>query len=150
MFQSRRFGISSGSLMSISSLLFVYGSLMRGGVRHRHLLGTGITPLGAASICARLFHMADADYPVAIPGSHPRERVHGELYTIDEPARTLAVLDRMEECKQGLFRRKLVWIRQGPAKEARQAWAYFYARTLNQATPVRDGRFRRRRLSSGD
>jgi gamma-glutamylcyclotransferase (GGCT)/AIG2-like uncharacterized protein YtfP len=55
------------------------------------------------------------------------------------PEPTLQALDEFEGCGEGLFRRALAdaWIYDRTVK----AWAYFYARALQQADLVPNGRY---------
>jgi gamma-glutamylcyclotransferase (GGCT)/AIG2-like uncharacterized protein YtfP len=74
-----------------ATLVFVYGTLLRG-ERNHHLLHDA-TALGTARTEAA-YELADVGgYPAMVPGGGVA--IAGELYTVDEP--TLAALDRLED-----------------------------------------------------
>ena len=67
----------------IKPLVFVYGSLRRGGSAHARLRPAGQC-LGQASVAGYLYDLGP--YPAARPARCPRERVQGELYRLTRPA----------------------------------------------------------------
>jgi len=107
-----------------STLIFVYGTLKRGGSNHHHLAGQ--TFLGEARTVPgfRLYEVGG--YPGMIPQSIDREGVQGELWRVDEKA--LALLDELEGLSVGLYRRERVPLQPPFSDEA--AEAYLYARTI--------------------
>jgi gamma-glutamylcyclotransferase (GGCT)/AIG2-like uncharacterized protein YtfP len=125
----------------IKPLVFVYGSLRRGGGAHVLLRPVGQC-LGPASIAGRLYDLGP--YPAARPTRRPAERVHGELYRLTRPA-ALAALDRYEAHESvssgvGEYRREAVPVRH--AGRRRLAWVYWYARPLRGARRLPAGVWR--------
>jgi gamma-glutamylaminecyclotransferase len=112
-----------------SEVLFVYGTLRRGGPSH--------TLLGAASFVAEatvrgcLYHFGA--YPALRPLGETE--VHGELWRCD--AETLRRLDSYEGVEEGLFRR--VSLRSSGG----ECWAYVAGPRLRleEATPLDSGRW---------
>jgi gamma-glutamylcyclotransferase (GGCT)/AIG2-like uncharacterized protein YtfP len=89
---------------------------------------------------ARLYRIPGADYPGAVPASGSREKVWGELYRLERPGAALRLLDRIEGVGEGLFRRQVVTVHAGGVRE--KAWTYFYARPLESAERIANGRYR--------
>jgi gamma-glutamylcyclotransferase (GGCT)/AIG2-like uncharacterized protein YtfP len=125
---------------SKKTLLFVYGTLMRGGKLHSAL---GPLPdvefVGKAKIQGELYRLRGEKYPGAVRTSEVNRFVHGELYTLSHPDRILERIDRMEGCDEGLFKRQLVdaWMNGKKYK----AWTYFYGKSVSNAEPLPDGKF---------
>jgi gamma-glutamylcyclotransferase (GGCT)/AIG2-like uncharacterized protein YtfP len=94
-----------------AQLLFVYGTLKRGGSNHHWLQGAGWR--GRARLAGHRLHNL-GDYPMAVPG---RGVVHGEVYAVDDAA--LARLDRLEDVPNEYQRRIC------PLEDGRQGWVYF-------------------------
>lgn len=120
------------------SYLFVYGTLMSGQRSHQQLIGNwDVQFTGPAKIQGELYKFRNVNYPGAVPTTRPDSFVHGQLYILRHPERTLQALDEFEGCGEGLFRRVLVdvWTDGRKAK----AWTYFYARPLHLADLVADG-----------
>jgi gamma-glutamylcyclotransferase (GGCT)/AIG2-like uncharacterized protein YtfP len=127
--------------------LFVYGSLMSGA---GHPMGERLARearlLGAAAVLGRLYRISW--YPGAVSGDDPNERVHGEVYVLDDPAHALAWLDayegidpsRLDENEYERVERP-VWLDCG-AKVA--AWVYLYRREPASGR-IRSGRWIRNR-----
>jgi gamma-glutamylcyclotransferase (GGCT)/AIG2-like uncharacterized protein YtfP len=82
-------------------LIFVYGTLKRGGSNHHYL--TGQKFLGAARTPPgfRLYDLGG--YPGMIPQFDDRDGVTGEVWSVD--AACLAQLDLLEGLAEGLYRR---------------------------------------------
>jgi gamma-glutamylcyclotransferase (GGCT)/AIG2-like uncharacterized protein YtfP len=124
-----------------SRLLFVYGTLQRKGKWHAELKrASAVKFLGPARINGKLFRLADEDYPAAVPTRESDRFVHGQLFTMSDPEKTLSHLDEFEEVNEGLFRREMVDVWFGDGRKS--AWAYFYARPLRKALLLGDGRYR--------
>src|ERR1700682_4590469 len=110
------------------TLLFVYGTLMRGGKLHRALApSTTVNFMGKAKIRAELYRPRGEEYPGAVPTSKPNRFVYGELYILRDPDRILKRIDEIEGCDEGLFMRRLVEVWQDGKKH--RAWTYFYAKS---------------------
>jgi gamma-glutamylcyclotransferase (GGCT)/AIG2-like uncharacterized protein YtfP len=121
-------------------LLFVYGTLMRGGKLH-HLLSPSpdVKFVGKAKIRAKLYLPQGENYPGAVATSSANRYVFGELYALPNPERVLKRLDLAEGCEEGLFIRRLVDTFQAGGK--RKAWTYLYAKSVAGAELVPHGRF---------
>src|SRR5262245_58515289 len=125
--------------MGANSLLFVYGTLKRGGENHRQLSAHQVRFLGEGRIQGRLFRIKGASYPGAAPTAS-RRYVRGELYELTSPDRAFKKLDKFEGTGEGLFVRKLadVWI----GRRKTKAWTYFYPGRKDKALAIPGGRFR--------
>jgi gamma-glutamylcyclotransferase (GGCT)/AIG2-like uncharacterized protein YtfP len=119
-------------------LLFVYGTLMRGGPRHRTLAGQRF--LGAARTLPRYALFDLGAYPGLIHDAGG-QAIHGELYEVE--AALIPLLDRVEGAPE-LYRL-------GPvALEGcdRPVYAYFYQQSTLGYSPCEGNRWenvRRRR-----
>ncbi|MFQ5664614.1 MAG: gamma-glutamylcyclotransferase [Terriglobia bacterium] len=133
---------ASPSQRETSNYLFVYGTLMRGRKRHSHLArNPSVHFVGTGRIQAELFQLRGRHYPGAVPTAKRNQFVHGELYRIDYPEKTLSILDDVEGRDEGLFRRQLVDVWSNGKKT--KAWTYFYARPLTEAEPITSGSYGR-------
>lgn len=122
------------------TLLFVYGTLMRGGKLHHALAPSpNVKFLGKAKIRAELYRPRGEEYPGAVLTSKPNRFVHGELYTLSNPDRILRRIDKIEGCDEGLFNRHLVDVWQHGMK--RKAWTYLYGKSVSSAEPLPHGKF---------
>lgn len=115
------------------SLLFVYGTLMRGGIRHHLLvdqrfLGVALTPPEFA------LHDLGA-YPGMIHRPLAGFSVHGELYEIDDSR--LPRLDE-EEGVPDLYGREEIEL----ADLTKPVWTYLYRGTVHDTTLIPTGRWR--------
>lgn len=104
----------------MSTLLFVYGSLKRGGKLHHELADARF--LSQARVRGELFHIKGESWPGAF-STLSRNHIKGELYKLAKPLETLKKLDRIEGCHEGLFTRQLVDVWKGNDKV--KAWVYF-------------------------
>ena len=112
--------------------LFAYGTLMRGGSRHRFLVsGAGL--VGEGTVPGRLLGLRG--YPGLIPG---RGRVRGELYRLHRPE-LLPVLDR-EEGYNFVRGRTVVTLEGG---RRTRAWVYRYRGPRERVIPIPQGDYRR-------
>jgi gamma-glutamylcyclotransferase (GGCT)/AIG2-like uncharacterized protein YtfP len=125
--------------------LFVYGSLMS---TARHPMGDRLRGearlIGAATLQGRLYRVSW--YPGATAGTDPEQRVHGELYALDNPAHALAWLDAYEglapgSLESGEYKRaeRPVRLTSGPAISA---WVYLYRKAVSGLPFIADGRWR--------
>ncbi|WP_148715796.1 gamma-glutamylcyclotransferase family protein [Chitinolyticbacter meiyuanensis] len=101
-----------------SQLVFVYGTLKRGGWNHRWL--DGATCLGEAQTVA-LFSLYAHQYPFLV--REPRYPVLGELYAIDDS--TLSNLDTLEGHPDD-YRREQIPVRDGHGT-LHLVWAYLHS-----------------------
>jgi gamma-glutamylcyclotransferase (GGCT)/AIG2-like uncharacterized protein YtfP len=132
-------------------LLFVYGTLKRGA---DHPLGSVMRArarfVGEGSIRARLYHINDPDdpssyYPGAVPAAAEHDRVHGEVYELDDAAEMYRVLDQFEACSVDWpepheFLRRRVRVR---LINGAEVWSscYFYSWDVSAAQPILSGRY---------
>lgn len=114
-------------------MLFAYGTLMRGFVRHRLLVG-GTTLIGEGTVRGRLLGLGR--YPGLVEGG---DRVKGELYRVDD-AQLLPAVDR-EEGYNFIRRRAVVTLIEG--RRAR-AWIYRYRGPRERAVLIPAGDWRNR------
>jgi gamma-glutamylcyclotransferase (GGCT)/AIG2-like uncharacterized protein YtfP len=124
--------------------LFVYGSLMSAS---RHPMGDRLRSearlLGEAAIEGRLYRISW--YPGLVLGGQSGARVHGELYALSTPARSLAWLDEYEGLVPGNpgageYERieRPVQLATG---ETITAWVYAYRGDTTRLAPVQSGRW---------
>lgn len=106
--------------------LFVYGSLCRSGQRRRpHRLLRPARWLGPAVVKGE--RVAAGRYPGARP--HPNKRLHGELYQLLAPRRSLYRIDRHEDCRPGNPRHGRYSRQRVPVDVGQQtvwAWVYWF------------------------
>lgn len=121
---------------SPQTVLFVYGTLKRGGANHGWLEGQ--TCLGSARTAPGLTLYSLGDYPGMIAAAADREGVAGELWRVD--AACLARLDAFEGVPDGLYERKRVPLAEFPAAlssaDVAGAEAYHYLRKVNPRAHV--------------
>ncbi|MGD9857503.1 MAG: gamma-glutamylcyclotransferase [Planctomycetaceae bacterium] len=104
-----------------STLLFVYGTLMRGGCRAGALAGQRFRGEARTEPNYRLFDCGSYPGLTEAAGRGGRNIV-GELWEVD--AACLQRLDRMEGVDEGLYERRPARLLQAP--ENRSVEAYFY------------------------
>ena len=114
--------------------LFVYGTLKRGGSNHHHL--SGQTLLGPARTAPGFTLFSLGTYPGLVAAPTDTRGVTGELWSVD--AACLARLDVLEGLAEGLYRRAPIALSQAcagthaatsPAISA--AETYFYLRDIS-------------------
>lgn len=106
-------------------LVFVYGTLKRGGSNHRLLAGQ--TLIGPARLAPGFALYALGEYPGLVAEPSSADRVTGELWAVDDAG--LAALDELEGLAEGLYARVLAVLDEwpgGPAAGARFAGAQVY------------------------
>jgi gamma-glutamylcyclotransferase (GGCT)/AIG2-like uncharacterized protein YtfP len=123
--------------------LFVYGSLLAGagqpmGVR----LAREARRIGEACLAGRLYRVSW--YPGLVEGITSSERVHGEVYALDDPVRTLLWLDAYEGVAEGGggadYTRAERMARLARGGEVR-VWVYIYRGDVSGLTIVPGGRW---------
>lgn len=119
--------------MSRETLVFVYGTLKRGGSNHTFLagarfLGEARTPLGF-----ELYSLGGYPGMIASPNT-AAGGVTGEVWSVDAP--TLAKLDRLEGLADGLYRRESIKLL--PPFADRAIETYLYSRSLEGARELGD------------
>ena len=95
------------------TLLFVYGTLRRGGPNHPRLAGARLVGEGTTVERLALF-VGDFPYLAAAPAVH---RVRGEVYAVD--AALLAAIDRLEGHPTWYERRPVAVVLDAAARQAR-------------------------------
>lgn len=105
------------------SLLFVYGTLKRGGANHEHIADQTFVAT-AETLPGYVLYELDG-YPGMIRDHGTAERVAGELWEVDEHA--LARLDAFEGVPDGLYRRERIQL--APPHQAAAAETYLYAQS---------------------
>jgi gamma-glutamylaminecyclotransferase len=100
--------------------LFVYGTLKRGQSRHRYLAGQSFVGAACTGPLYRLYNVGE--YP-ALVRSADGLAIEGEVWDVDEAC--LRILDRVEGCNAGLYRRDSIDL--APPNDSLGAVTYFYA-----------------------
>jgi gamma-glutamylaminecyclotransferase len=113
--------------------LFVYGTLMRGGVRHRVLADQRF--LGEACTHPQYALFDLCVYPGLVRSPEEGRAIHGELYEID--ASLIVRLDRIEGAPS-LFRLEPVLIDDYPG----EVFAYFYQGSIEGFSQCEDNRWK--------
>lgn len=124
--------------------LFVYGTLLRGEVRHgllREASALECTLLAPAP--GRLVDLGE--YPALVPGHEPDLCVQGEFVRVADIGRTLEHLDGVEGFRgydsDSLYERVLIDV-DVCAGRFRPAWTYVMRRVPDGATPIDSGCWR--------
>ncbi len=111
-------------------VVFVYGTLKRGGSNHSFLASQ--IYLGEAELVPGFTLYSLGEYPGLVAEPENPENVTGELWKVDAP--TLAKLDALEGIDEGLYARvpaPLVrWTTKLPAESAAAAEMYLYKRPI--------------------
>jgi gamma-glutamylcyclotransferase (GGCT)/AIG2-like uncharacterized protein YtfP len=115
------------------TLVFVYGTLKRGGTNHAVLadqeyLGDARTPPGY-----RLYVVAD--YPGLIKDPRDQRGVMGEIWSVD--AEALDRLDMLEGVEERLYRRDVLPVL--PPYHETEVQGYYYLRNTRGRRPIIDG-----------
>ena len=124
----------------VSHYLFVYGTLKKGGSRHRLLARPGIRCVGHGQTRGRLYSLPGRDYPAAVCDDGP-SHVQGEIYEIEDryAQQYLGDLDLEEGVDEGLYARVLREI--AAAGKTVNAWVYTYQQAVNEAFVIPTGVF---------
>lgn len=132
--------------------LFVYGTLLQGSGHpmSRHL-GLHASVVSPGSIQARLYIISEVDaegpnsYPGAVPSPHPEDRVHGDLYRVNDPESLFDRFNDFEACAPGWpepyeFLLRPIEVTQSTGE---QVWAqsYLYTWDTSRARLIPSGRF---------
>jgi gamma-glutamylcyclotransferase (GGCT)/AIG2-like uncharacterized protein YtfP len=117
-------------------LLFVYGTLKRGGSNHGWLEGQVF--LGEARTEPGVTLYSLGEYPGLVADPADREGVTGELWAVDDAA--LARLDRFEGVAEGLYVREPARLADYPRglrrAQAATAQLYRYARKVDRRARI--------------
>ncbi len=118
------------------AVLFVYGTLKRGGANHGWL--DGQTFLGPARTGPGVTLYSLGEYPGLVAEPSDREGVVGELWAVD--AACLARLDAFEGVPEKLYAREAVRLAETPpglsAADAARAQLYRYLRKVDPGARV--------------
>lgn len=120
-------------MSAASTLLFAYGTLMRGLPFH-HLIDGRAEFVAFGTISGTLVDLGG--YPGALPDG--RGRIRGEVYRL-EAGELLEVLDSAEGPD---FPRRLTAVRLDDGREMR-AWTYWFGGSPDAGVPIPDGDYRR-------
>jgi protein phosphatase len=107
-----------------ATLVFVYGTLKRGGSNHRHMDGQAFVGTARTAPGFALYELEGYPGMVAKPGAP--EGVTGEVWSVD--GRCLAELDELEGVPQGLYAREAVPL-EAPFSD-RRVEAYLYLKDV--------------------
>ncbi|MFI5357899.1 MAG: gamma-glutamylcyclotransferase [Opitutales bacterium] len=107
-----------------ATLIFVYGTLKRGGRNHRHLAGQQFIASARTAPGFTLFQ--PADYPGLVRDPADQAGVTGEVWSVSDPC--LRELDALEGVAEGLYTRVPVPL--APPHESLAAHSYLYLRSL--------------------
>lgn len=124
--------------------LFVYGKLRRSPCHPMHkLLVLHAEFLGPAQTRGRIYDAGG--YPGAVPSSHEKDRIRGELYRLLRPRLVLPRLDAYECCGPDapapfLYRRERLEVILADGRTV-QAWAYLYNRPVEHLPRIHSGDF---------
>jgi gamma-glutamylaminecyclotransferase len=102
------------------NLIFVYGTLKRGGANHHFISGQAL--VGAAWTAPGFVLYDLAGYPGMVAESGNPEGVTGEVWSVDDEC--LANLDLLEGTADGLYRREGVPLRPPFARNRVEAYIY--------------------------
>ncbi len=112
------------------NLVFVYGTLKRGGSNHHLLAGQPF--LGEARTTPGYLLYEIEDYPGMVQQDDELEGVRGEVWAVDDAC--LAQLDLLEGTNEGIYRREAVRL-EGTFAE-RKVEAYIYLRSIKDRRKV--------------
>lgn len=133
---------------AMSPLIFVYGSLT---TALDHPMGQRLRReaelVGPATVAGRLYRVSW--YPGLMLAQADSERVHGEVYRLADPERSLAWLDEYEGVTRGVlsageadeYVRTSIAARLQDGREL-EAWTYIYQRPLSETARIADGVWR--------
>jgi gamma-glutamylaminecyclotransferase len=105
-------------------LLFLYGTLKRGGSNHRHLAGQRFVGPARTRAVFRL-HLLDG-YPGMVAAGSGGRSIEGEIWEVDPGC--LARLDALEGTAEGLYARAPVPLL--PPHDALEVETYLYRRSV--------------------
>lgn len=124
--------------MKEGRIVFVYGTLKRGGSNHGFLANQSFVGVAQTVPGYTLFELSG--YPGMVP--HPTAvGVKGEVWRVDPP--TLAQLDKLEGIPEGLYRREVVPLL--PPFSEHIVEAYLYNRSIDKRREVGSSWDERRR-----
>ena len=120
-------------MAAASTLVFVYGTLKRGGSNHRLLADQRFVAEARTVPGYRLYHLGD--YPGMIVAADDTIGVSGEIWSVDDDA--LARLDAFEGVHESLYRREPIKLL--PPFADQRVETYFYAQSIENRLPIPNG-----------
>ena len=129
-----------------SSLLFVYGTLRRGGEGRRLLERLGGVYVGKGSVAGELYDLGA--YPGALKSQDPSSRVVGEVYRLSNPTQALHKLDEYEGVRPrgaaaSLYSREIAEVTL-ENREHLSTWIYWLSRAPQRMRRIQSGDYARR------
>jgi gamma-glutamylcyclotransferase (GGCT)/AIG2-like uncharacterized protein YtfP len=126
------------------SALFVYGTLLRGELRHPYVARHRPTRIAEGSVHGKLLHLGE--YPGLVPCARGG-RVRGELVELEDVSASLGELDEVEEFvgygeAGSLYRRVLIEVREDASARRTLAWTYRYVATSDGLPEISSGDWR--------
>jgi gamma-glutamylcyclotransferase (GGCT)/AIG2-like uncharacterized protein YtfP len=128
--------------------LFVYGTLMSTapgvfGKAMRERLQREAQLVGPAAIHGRLYDLGR--YPALVDSEDPADLVHGEVFVLHEPSKSLAWLDKYEGIIPGQHGHSEYQRVERPVQlasgERITAWVYLYRKSIARARRIASGRW---------
>lgn len=121
-----------------TDLLFVYGTLRSDSGHEMHAELARVADLvGQATFRGRLYKLRD--YPGAVASDDPADRVHGELYRLHDPARTIPTLDEYEGCGPGFVSSEFERVEADitlAGRDTVRAWIYVYRKPIGALSRI--------------
>lgn len=115
--------IHATDLPATSTLVFVYGTLKRGGSNHHYLRGQSFVGEARTVPGFRLYVVAD--YPGMVPDAADTDGVAGEVWAVDPAA--LVRLDELEGVEEGLYVREPARLRAPFTAQPVQTYRYLWS-----------------------
>lgn len=130
------------------SLLFVYGTLMRGGKNEQFLNEPARARfIGTGKVKGLLYDVGEfpAYVPVPNPDTTSALQVCGEVYFLDDPETVLETIDIIEgynelHTERSLYLRQTTVAEVGSSRE--QVWIYVFNQPTNSMTVIGSGDYR--------
>jgi gamma-glutamylaminecyclotransferase len=113
-------------------LIFVYGTLKRGGSNHRYLSGQSFRGQAHTTPGLSLIHLGD--FPGLVFNPDDQEGVSGEVWLVD--AACVARLDELEGVNEGLYRRERIDLQ--PPFSSSDVQTYVYSQA-HDGHPIKGG-----------
>ena len=112
------------------NLIFVYGTLKRGGHNHHFLAGQTLVGPARTEKGYTLYDLGG--YPGLVPDVDNPQGVTGEVWSVDEAC--IMSLDVLEGTSEGLYRRMELPMEQPFAKD--RVEAYVYLKSIKDCRPA--------------
>ena|SRR2546426_3788537 len=126
-------------------LLFVYGTLRRGGERHSLLERLGAAYAGKGSVAGEIYDLGA--YPGALKSNNKSARVVGEVYQLPNTTQALRTLDEYEGVSDSsaaiLYSREIAQVTLENGQRL-DAWIYWLSRAPQRVRRIESGDYARR------